>query len=173
MVTPHLPARRRRASAAAFVAALAAALSGLIVAGPSVSPAQAAAPVASGKYAGTIVEDGAPSTEEWVRFRVKKGKRVVGFKTRVWLQCYAYPNTYSQLPAVVEMPKASIARRRVDHTWTQQFTVDGEVETLEGRVQLRFTKGGKVTGQLSVDVANCATRLGEAPYWVPLSARRR
>ncbi|MCR1785120.1 hypothetical protein KVF89_21455 [Nocardioides carbamazepini] len=173
MVNPHLPARRRPRSVAALVTVLVTAVAGLVIAGPSASPARAAAPVASGKYAGTIVEDGAPSAEEWVRFRVKKGKRIVGFNTRVWLQCYTYPNTYTQLPAVVEMPKAPISRRKVDHAWTQQFTVDGEVETLEGRLQLRFGKGGKVTGQLSVDVANCATRLGEAPYWVPLSARRK
>lgn len=174
MVTVHPDSRRRPAVPVPLftVLALVASMVGLVV-GPSAAPARAAAPVASGKYVGTIVEDGAPSAQEWVRFRVRNGKRVTGFKAQVWLQCYSYPNTYYQLPAVVEAPKAAVAGRRVDHAWTQQITLEGSVETLEGRLQLRFGKGGKVTGQLSVDVANCATRLGEAPYWVPLRARRR
>lgn len=171
MVTTR-PAPVRRPAALVTVLALVASVLGLVV-GPSAGPAHAAAPVASGKYAGTLVEDGAASAQEWVRFRVRKNKVVTGFKVQLWLQCYSYPNTYYQLPAVVEAPKAAIAGRRVDHVWTQTITLEGSVETLEGRLQLRFRKGGKVTGQLAVDVANCASRLGEAPYWVPLRARRR
>lgn len=135
--------------------------------------AMSGARVATGAYAGTVVEDGDPSPKEWVRFKVDRRQRVVDFRIRLWLQCYVYPNTYYQLPAVVEMPTARVRDRRVDRTWREQIELEDDVETLRGRVQLAFRKRGRVTGRISVDVANCASRLGDAPYWVPLRARHR
>lgn len=151
----------------------------LITGAPGSHGAQAVAPtisgsrVATGAYAGTVVEDGEPSPKEWVRFNVNRRQRVVGFRVRLWLQCYIYPNTYYQLPAVVEMPRASVRNRRIDRTWREQIELEDDVETLRGRVQLTFRKRGSVTGRISVDVANCASRLGDPPYWVPLRARHR
>ena len=148
------------------VAAVAAALVSSWLTGPAATAADA------GSYRGTVIEDdGQVSPKEWVRFRVSQRQRVVDFRSRVWLQCYVYPNSYYQLPVVFEMPKARIDGRRVDRSWTQQIPVDDEVETLEGRVQLRFKANGAVRGRLSIDVANCASRLGDPPYWVSFRAK--
>ncbi|KRF11282.1 hypothetical protein ASG90_16080 [Nocardioides sp. Soil797] len=142
--------------------------------GAAVMPAPvAAASVANGKYAGNVLEKGKPQKKEWVRFRVKAHKKVVSFKSRVWLHCYSYPNTYYSLPVVFGMPKTKIRKGRIDRSWQKSFRVEGETETLKGKVQLRFRSRGKVTGRLSIDLANCATRLGDAPYWVRLKARHR
>lgn len=126
-----------------------------------------------GKYKGTLVEDGEPSAKEWLRFKVSaNGRKVTSYKSRVWVVCYQYPNTYYQLPVVFEAPNARIGSdRRVDRSWTETFTVDGEEETLTGRLKLKFKRNGKVKGEVSVDFANCATRLGDPPYFVPLQAK--
>lgn len=131
-------------------------------------------PAKPGKYAGTTLDEGKPVKAEYIRFRVK-GKRVVGFQSRVWVHCWRYPMTYTQYPVVFSMPKAKIKKKkkRIDHRWKQDFEVDGETETLNGWVQLRFRGKGKVTGRLSIDFANCATRLGDPPHWVDLRARRK
>jgi len=135
-------------------------------------PADAASRARPGRYVGTTVEAGTPVAAEWVRFRVRRTK-VVGFTSRVWVHCYVYPNSYYQLPLVFRMPTAKIRRNKVDRAWTQRIRVEGETEELKGRVQLRFKRGRTVTGRLSVEVANCATRLGDPPYWLGLRVKRK
>ena len=89
----------------------------------------------------------------------------------MWVVCYEYPNNYYQLPVVFSAPAARIdADRTVDKTWTEPYTVDGVDYTLTGRLQLKFKPGGKVTGQVSIDFASCATVTGDPPYFVPLKA---
>lgn len=136
------------------------------------APAAAGAKVANGKYAGTVIENGKPSKKEWVRFRVKAGSKVVSFRSRIWLTCYLYPNSYYKLPVVFKMPKAAIKKRKVDRSWRQKIKVEGDTETLKGRVQAKFGAGRKARGRISIDVANCASRLGSSPYWVPFRVRR-
>lgn len=142
-------------------------------AAPTESRLAKSGPAKPGKYAGTTLDEGKPVKAEYIRFRVK-GKRVVGFQSRVWVHCWSYPMTYTQYPVVFSMPKAKIKKKkRIDYRWKQDFKVDGETETLNGWVQLRFRGKGKVTGRLSIDFANCATRLGDPPHWVDLRARRK
>ncbi|WP_235738135.1 hypothetical protein [Nocardioides alcanivorans] len=135
-------------------------------------PAAAAQRAQPGKYAGNVLDAGKPSKKEYVRFTVK-GRRVVKLKGRVWVHCYTYPSTYTQLPVVFTMPKAKIKRNKIDKSWKTKYKVDGESYTFTGRVKLSFKKRGKVSGRLSVDFANCASRLGDPPYWVKLKARKR
>ncbi|WP_344113388.1 hypothetical protein [Nocardioides humi] len=166
---------RSRARGSRGVRAVVGLLSAVLVVGlvGSAPVAEAAPKAKPGRYAGNLLgDDGRPVDAEWIRFKVKK-KKVVKLRSRVWLHCYTYPNSYSQLPVVFTMPKAKIKKGRVDLAWQESFVVDGEPETLEGRVQLRFKKNGTVTGQLSVDVANCASRLGDPPHWVKLRAKRK
>lgn len=135
--------------------------------------ATAASPAKSGTYKGTLLDDeGQAVKKEWVRFRVKDKSTVVRFRSRIWVQCYIPPLTYYQLPLVFKMPKAAIKKNKVDRSWEQEIELEDETETLKGRVQLRFRKQGKVTGRVSIDVANCASRLGDPPYWVKLRAKR-
>lgn len=150
--------------------ALAFALAGTLSA--PATPAAAAQRAQPGTYAGTLLDDGKPVKKEFVRFRVKK-KRVVRFKVRAWVHCYSYPNTYTQLPVVVKMPKTKIRKNKIDRSWKQRYKVDGERYTLNGRVKLKFTKKRKVTGRVSIDFANCATRLGDPPHWVKLRAKKK
>jgi hypothetical protein len=135
--------------------------------------AGAPAPVKPGKYAGNVIEDGQPSTKEWLRFRVAtSGRKVTSYESRVWVVCYEYPNTYYQLPVVFSAPAARIdADRKVEKSWTEPYTVDGVEYTLTGRLELKFKPGGRVTGQVSIDFASCATRTGDPPYFVPLKAK--
>lgn len=125
-----------------------------------------------GKYRGTLLEEGKPVKKEWIRFQVK-GKKVVKLRNRIWVVCYLPPTTYYQLPLVFKMPKATIKKNKIDRKWTQEIELEDQTETLTGRVQLKFGKQGKVTGRVSIDVANCASRLGDPPYWVDLRAKRK
>ncbi len=125
-----------------------------------------------GKYRGTLLEEGKPVKKEWIRFQVK-GKKVVKLRNRIWVVCYLPPTTYYQLPLVFKMPKATIKKNKIDRKWTQEIELEDQTETLTGRVQLKFRKQGKVTGRVSIDVANCASRLGDPPYWVDLRAKRK
>lgn len=136
--------------------------------------APAPAPAQPGKYVGNIVEDGQPSTKEWLRFRVSSnGRKVTSYESRVWVVCYEYPNSYYQLPVVFSAPSARIgANQTVDKTWTEPYIADGVEYTLTGRLQLKFKPGGRVTGQVSIDFASCATVTGDPPYFVPLKAHR-
>lgn len=170
--------RHSRFARAAVVAVLA--LIGPLLPGaqatPSASPAAqlaAAAPVGNGKYVGTTLEGGKPVKKEWVRFKVKKHKSVAKFRSRVWVHCYVYPNQYYSLPLVFKMPKTKIHNKRIDRSWQKTIRLENDTKTLKGRVKLRFRKKGKVTGKISIDVANCATRLGDPPYWVKLKAKHR
>lgn len=148
---------------------------------PGIVPASGAAPVTpvkpvtAGTYEGYLLDPdtGEPTPAETIRFKVRKdGKRVVKFVADISVVCYSYPNTYTSLPVVVKAPDAKVKNRKADWSWTEDYVVDGETYTLTGLVQLRFSQGKKVTGQLSVDFANCATRTGDAPYWVPVRAQR-
>ncbi len=142
-------------------------------AGMHAPAAGAPAPVKPGKYEGNIIEDGQPSTKEWLRFKVAaSGRKLTSYRSRVWVVCYEYPNNYYQLPVVFSAPAARIdGNRKVDKTWTEPYTVDGEQYTLTGQLELQFKPGGRVTGQVSIDFASCATRTGEPPYFVPLKAK--
>lgn len=146
----------------------------LAPAGMRAPAAGAPAPAKPGKYVGTLVEDGQPSTKEWLRFKVAaSGRKITSYESRVWVVCYEYPNTYYQLPVVFSAPAARIdANRTVDKTWTEPYTADGVEYTLTGRLQLKFKPSGRVTGQVSIDFASCATLTGDPPYFVPLKAHR-
>ena len=143
-------------------------------AGTAGSAAGAPAPARPGKYVGTVIEDGQPSTKEWLRFRVSSnGRKVTSYESRVWVVCYEYPNSYYQLPVVFSAPSARIgANRTVDKSWTEPYLADGVEYTLTGRLQLKFKPSGRVTGQVSIDFASCATLTGDPPYFVPLKAHR-
>ncbi|UYM03608.1 hypothetical protein [Solicola gregarius] len=133
----------------------------------------AAGKIRSGKYTGHIIEDGKPSKKEWLRFRVtKKRKYVTGYASRVWVICYSYPSTYTHLPVKFRAPAAKIKRGKVDRRWKRKFTVDGERYTFKGRLKLNLRKR-TVRGQISVDFASCATKLGDPPYFIPLRARHK
>lgn len=150
------------------------------VAGASADPAGLAADAAPrqgaakpGRYTGTVLEDGKPSTKEWIRFRVSKNGRVLqNFRSRVWVICYDYPNTYTHLPVRFRAPNARIVKGKVNRRWQQRYTVDGERYRLRGHLRLNLRRP-VVRGQISVDFSSCATKLGDPPHFVPLRASRR
>jgi hypothetical protein len=71
-------------------------------------------------------------------------------------------------------PKARISGKgRVDHTWTDPFTVDGEPYELNGHLTLRFRRGGRVSGTISAEFGACGTTTGDPPADMIIQAKRK
>jgi len=128
-----------------------------------------------GRYEGAVFNEGdQPNDKEWVRFRVDRNGRVVKkFTSRLWVICYVGPPTYNiNLPVKFTAPRARIdGGGRVDHSWTEDFAVDDEVETLSGHLKLRF-RGGRVEGKVSLEFARCGTTTGDPPGYMRIQAKR-
>ncbi len=137
--------------------------------------APAPAPAQPGKYVGNIVEDGQPSTKEWLRFRVSSnGRKVTSYESRDVGGLLRVPQQLLPASGRVLGPQRPHRRQSetVDKTWTEPYIADGVEYALTGRLQLKFKPGGRVTGQVSIDFASCATVTGDPPYFVPLKAHR-
>jgi len=164
-------------STIAAVAGLAV-LSAVLLPARSVEGAEKARPLAaaeSGKYAGSVFDEGeAPNDEEWVRFRVA-GKNVKQFNSRLTVICYVGPPTnHILLPVTFTAPKARISGSgRVDHSWTEPFTADGETYELNGVLKLRFKGKGKVSGEVSIEFDGCGTTTGDPPGFMTIRAKHK
>jgi hypothetical protein len=166
------PGRRRAIPAIFLLIALVAAWA---ISGALSPDAQAAPKPKPGAYAGHLTKDnGNVSNKEWLRFKVsRKGKVLTGYRSRLWVVCYSYPNDYSRLPVKFKAPKARIKGGKVSRRWTRNYTVEGERYKLTGLLKLRFRKRGRFRGKISLDFGSCATKTGDFPYFVPLKGKRR
>ena len=126
-----------------------------------------------GRYKGVVYDKGEkPSSKAWVRFRVgRKGKRVIKYRSRVWVTCWAGGTTYLSLPVKFKAPSAKIRRNgRVDRRWKRKFTVDGEKYKLRGRLKLNLRRPKHVRGHIRLEFGHCWT--GREARYGKIKAKR-